>query len=71
MKSAVIVFPASNCDRDAADVLEKLTGTKPHMVWHADTEVPDVDLIVLPGGFPMAIICAAAPWRRSRTSCAT
>jgi phosphoribosylformylglycinamidine synthase len=51
MRSAVIVFPASNCDRDAAVALEQLTGTKPHMVWHADSEVPDVDLIVLPGGF--------------------
>jgi phosphoribosylformylglycinamidine synthase len=51
MKSAVIVFPASNCDRDAAVALEQLTGQKPHMVWHADAEVPDVDLIVLPGGF--------------------
>jgi len=51
MKSAVIVFPASNCDRDAAVALEQLTGNKPHMVWHADAEVPDVDLIVLPGGF--------------------
>lgn len=51
MKSAVIVFPASNCDRDAATALEDITGTKPHMVWHGDTEIPDVDLIVLPGGF--------------------
>ena len=51
MKSAVVVFPASNCDRDAAVALEQVTGRKPHMVWHADTEVPDVDLIVLPGGF--------------------
>ena len=51
MKSAVIVFPASNCDRDAAVALEQMTGKKPHMVWHADAEVPDVDLIVLPGGF--------------------
>jgi len=52
MKSAVIVFPASNCDRDAAVALEQMTGKKPHMVWHADSEVPgDVDLIVLPGGF--------------------
>jgi phosphoribosylformylglycinamidine synthase len=51
MKSAVIVFPASNCDRDAQTALTELTGAKPHMVWHADTEVPDVDLIVLPGGF--------------------
>ena len=51
MKSAVIVFPASNRDRDAAEVLEKVTGTKPHMVWHADSEMPNVDLIVVPGGF--------------------
>jgi phosphoribosylformylglycinamidine synthase len=51
MKSAVVVFPASNCDRDAAVALEQITGKKPHMVWHADSEIPDVDLIVLPGGF--------------------
>jgi phosphoribosylformylglycinamidine synthase len=51
MKSAVVVFPASNCDRDAAVALEQITGQKPVMVWHADSEVPDVDLIVLPGGF--------------------
>ena len=51
MKSAVIVFPASNCDRDAAMALERIAGEKPHMVWHADSELPDVDLVVLPGGF--------------------
>jgi phosphoribosylformylglycinamidine synthase len=51
MKSAVVVFPASNCDRDAAVALEQVTGNKPQMVWHADSEIPDVDLIVLPGGF--------------------
>lgn len=51
MKSAVIVFPASNCDRDVAVALERISGTKPHMVWHGDHEIPDVDLIVLPGGF--------------------
>ncbi|GAA0551030.1 phosphoribosylformylglycinamidine synthase [Rhizomicrobium palustre] len=51
MKSAVVVFPASNCDRDAAVALEAITGTKPHMVWHGDSELPEVDLIVLPGGF--------------------
>ena len=51
MNSAVVVFPASNCDRDAAVALESITGKKPHMVWHADAEIPDVDLIVLPGGF--------------------
>jgi phosphoribosylformylglycinamidine synthase I len=51
MKSAVVVFPASNCDRDAATALEQLTGNRTHMVWHQDNEIPDVDLIVLPGGF--------------------
>jgi phosphoribosylformylglycinamidine synthase len=51
VKAAVIVFPASNCDRDAQTALTELTGTKPFMVWHAETEVPACDLIVLPGGF--------------------
>ena len=51
MKSAVIVFPAANCDRDAATALESLTGNKTRMVWHQDSELPDVDLVVLPGGF--------------------
>jgi len=51
MKSAVIVFPASNCDRDAATALERLAGNKTHMVWHQDSELPNVDLVVLPGGF--------------------
>ncbi len=51
MKSAVVVFPASNCDRDAAMALEQVTGSKPQMVWHGDSDLPDVDLVVLPGGF--------------------
>jgi len=52
MKAAVVVFPASNCDRDAAVALEKITGRKPVMLWHGDAAVPDgIDLIVLPGGF--------------------
>jgi phosphoribosylformylglycinamidine synthase subunit PurQ / glutaminase len=51
MKSAVIVFPASNCDRDAAVALEDMTGKKPAMIWHQDSALPDVDLVVLPGGF--------------------
>ncbi len=52
MQTAVIVFPASNCDRDAAVALEKVTGRKPHMVWHRETELPaGVDFVVLPGGF--------------------
>lgn len=51
MKTAVIVFPASNCDRDIAVALEQATGKKPEMVWHGDSTVPDADLIALPGGF--------------------
>jgi phosphoribosylformylglycinamidine synthase len=51
MKSAVVIFPGINRDRDIMRALEKVTGTKPHAVWHTDTEIPPVDLIVLPGGF--------------------
>lgn len=51
MKASVIVFPASNCDRDAAVALEQTTGKKPDMVWHGETSLPDTDFIVLPGGF--------------------
>ena len=52
MKSAVIVFPASNCDRDAASALEKITGRKAQMIWHRETQIPpDVDFVVIPGGF--------------------
>jgi phosphoribosylformylglycinamidine synthase len=51
MKSAVVVFPGSNCDRDAAVALERVSGEKPMMVWHAESALPEVDLVVLPGGF--------------------
>jgi phosphoribosylformylglycinamidine synthase subunit PurQ / glutaminase len=51
MKAAVIVFPGSNCDRDLSVALERSMGAKPLMVWHRDTELPDVDLIAVPGGF--------------------
>ncbi|HEY5721513.1 MAG TPA: phosphoribosylformylglycinamidine synthase subunit PurQ [Allosphingosinicella sp.] len=52
MKSAVIVFPGSNCDRDLAVALEQVSGTRPHMVWHRETSLPDgIGLIAVPGGF--------------------
>ncbi len=51
MKAGVIVFPGSNCDRDVAVVLEAVTGSAPAMVWHGDHDLPELDLIVLPGGF--------------------
>ena len=51
MQASVIVFPGSNCDRDVAICLEAATGKKPNMVWHGDSDLPDSDVIVLPGGF--------------------
>jgi phosphoribosylformylglycinamidine synthase len=51
MKAAVIVFPGSNCDRDVAVALEQSSGNPVAMVWHRDTELPKVDLVVVPGGF--------------------
>lgn len=51
MKAAVIVFPGSNCDRDVKVSLANSIGSDPYMVWHGDSEMPDVDLIVVPGGF--------------------
>ena len=50
MKSSVIIFPGSNCDRDIAVALEKF-GFKNSMIWHENNELPNSDLIVLPGGF--------------------
>ncbi|HEY0164234.1 MAG TPA: phosphoribosylformylglycinamidine synthase subunit PurQ [Sphingomicrobium sp.] len=52
MKTAVIVFPGSNCDRDIAVALEQVTGAKPAMVWHKESELPEgTGFIALPGGF--------------------
>ena len=52
MRSAVIVFPGSNCDRDLAVAFEKSTGTPPAMVWHKETDLPaGVDVVGVPGGF--------------------
>ncbi|WP_119168794.1 phosphoribosylformylglycinamidine synthase subunit PurQ [Algihabitans albus] len=51
MKSAVVVFPGTNRDKDMTRALEGASGQAPVLVWHKDTEIPKVDLIVLPGGF--------------------
>lgn len=52
MKSAVVVFPGSNRERDVANALRRATGQAPAMVWHAETALPEgTDLVVLPGGF--------------------
>ncbi|MDE2404205.1 MAG: phosphoribosylformylglycinamidine synthase subunit PurQ [Sphingomonadales bacterium] len=52
MRSAVITFPGSNCDRDMAVAIEEVCGGEVHRVWHRDAELPQgLDLIALPGGF--------------------
>lgn len=51
MKTAIIVFPGSNRERDMAIALRRSFGSEPLMIWHKDVDVPDVDLIVVPGGF--------------------
>jgi len=52
VKTAVVVFPGSNCDRDVAVALEAVTGRAPIMVWHRETALPEgIGLVALPGGF--------------------
>ena len=51
MKSKVIVFPGSNCDRDVAVAIRKISGSEPKMVWHKETSLSNSDLIIVPGGF--------------------
>ncbi len=51
MKTAIIIFPGSNCDNEMERFLYNYTGIKPIRVWHKETQLPDVDLYVLPGGF--------------------
>jgi phosphoribosylformylglycinamidine synthase subunit PurQ / glutaminase len=51
MKTAILVFPGTNRERDAAGAVESISGTKPAIIWHQETEIPEVDLIILPGGF--------------------
>ena len=51
MRTVVVVFPGSNCDRDVTVALARCTGRSPDLVWHGATSLPACDLIVLPGGF--------------------
>ena len=51
MKFGVLVFPGSNCDRDVAYVTRELLGQPTRMVWHQDTDIADVDVVIVPGGF--------------------
>jgi phosphoribosylformylglycinamidine synthase subunit PurQ / glutaminase len=51
MKFGIIVFPGSNCDRDVAYVTRDILNQATRMVWHQDTDISDLDVVVLPGGF--------------------
>lgn len=51
IKAAVVVFPGSNCDKDCAYALKEIAGAKVQFVWHKETALPKLDLVVLPGGF--------------------
>ena len=51
MRVAILVFPGSNCDRDMMVAIETITGRRPALVWHKDSQIDPVDLIILPGGF--------------------
>ena len=51
MKTAIIIFPGSNCDNEMERFLYAYTKVKPIRVWHKETTLPDADLYVLPGGF--------------------
>jgi phosphoribosylformylglycinamidine synthase len=51
MRAGIVVFPGTNRERDMAIALTKTTGHAPHMIWHAETTLPPLDLVVLPGGF--------------------
>jgi len=51
MLAAIIIFPGSNREQDVFDALQRLTGKAPLKIWHRDTELPNLDLIVIPGGF--------------------
>lgn len=51
MKFGIIVFPGSNCDRDVATVTSGLLGQPTRMIWHQETNLTDLDIIVIPGGF--------------------
>lgn len=51
MKTAIIIFPGSNRDRDMIAAVEKISGQTPQLVWHQETELPKVDTVIVPGGF--------------------
>ena len=70
MKSAVVLFPGLNRETDMMMALEAVTGAKPALVWHTEATLPDVDLVVIPGGFSYGdyLRCGAIAARSPITS---
>ena len=64
MRCGVVMFPGSNCDHDVYHVLKHVLGQETRFLWHQDTTLRGVDLVVLPGAFPTVTTCGAARWRR-------
>ena len=58
VKFGIIVFPGSNCDRDVVYVTRDLLGQPTRTIWHEETDLHDVDVVVIPGGLVMVTICA-------------
>ena len=67
MRVAIIVFPGSNCDRDMMVAIEQLTSRRPALVWHKETSLDPVDLVIIPGGFSFGdyLRCGALAGRTS------
>ena len=62
LRWGVVVFPGTNCDEDTLHVLKSVVGQGARPVWHADTDLSDLDALVLPGHLRTATICGRAPW---------
>src|SRR5579863_2647489 len=51
MRVGILVFPGSNCDRDCFHVVDRVLGAQPEFIWHKERHLPDLDLLIVPGGF--------------------
>jgi phosphoribosylformylglycinamidine (FGAM) synthase-like amidotransferase family enzyme len=61
VRFGVVVFPGSNCDRDVAWVTRGLLGCPTRLIWHRETDLSELDVVVLPGASAMGIICVVGP----------
>ena len=69
MKFGIIVFPGANCDRDVAYVTRDILGQPTRMVWHEDSDLGEVDVVVVPGALATATTCGVGRSRGFRPPC--